>query len=534
MSALPDPRVGLIVEAYRLIDRIQDPDASPSEVDRFEATLPHPPLPDVHALAHWARLLHARLHGGDTGAPLQAMREWAERSGDPALLALTLATAALTDAVGAPGPAALAAGGALTRAVVLLDEGSPWVAHRCAALIEVGLCFHERAMWELARQHYDLADAAWPADADPAWQPVRQVQRRVARMNRLDILVDGCCALAELGDWPAAAERAAQAWPQVVGEVEHVYPPQWLGEVHGFCDLLAALAGLDGGTELAHLHALALQAGIGASGRAMAGLAEAVRARHAGDPDRAARLAASLIDALGYPVPSQARLLALHLASSGRDTPPLARRYAAELAHLRWEARLARDRALRSTIEAERQQAEHHRLRRQVLTDELTGLSTRRAYQAYLAALVQRPGPARHPGEVALMMIDIDHFKAINDRHGHDLGDAVLRQLGAILAGHVRAGDLAARLGGDEFVVVLDQVDRVVAESRAAAIVRAVSAHAWDTLAPGLAVSVSLGLSMSNAAGVDALRARADQALYQAKRAGRNRLAYAPSGSAVL
>ena len=260
-------------------------------------------------------------------------------------------------------------------------------------------------------------------------------------------------------------------------------------------------------------------------------MADAVRQFRAGDRDRAANNAATVVDAIAFPAPVQLRLLAFRLAAAGRKTPQVARRYAHELARLRWEARLARDRSLCNAIEAERQRADHRRLRHQVLTDDLTGLATRRAYQAYVQGLAQRPLPPwPATGQVAAMMIDVDHFKQINDRFGHDVGDAVLRRLGPILAGHVRAGDLAARLGGDEFVLILDQVRLEVAEARAAELLRSVAEHDWSDLAPGLAVSVSLGLSMSSPEELQTMLARADRNLYAAKRAGRNRAVLAPAG----
>jgi diguanylate cyclase (GGDEF)-like protein len=186
-----------------------------------------------------------------------------------------------------------------------------------------------------------------------------------------------------------------------------------------------------------------------------------------------------------------------------------------------------------TAIEVERQRVEHQRLRKQVLVDELTGLGNRRAYTAHLeelrrSALGAASGAlAGEPGdpEVLVMMLDVDHFKAVNDEYGHDVGDEVLRRIGALLLAQVRSSDLAARLGGDEFVVILTQHDEGPGDSRAEAIVASVSEYAWDEVAPGLKVTVSLGLHHGPAGDLALLLGEADRQLYVAKRGGRGRVA---------
>jgi diguanylate cyclase (GGDEF)-like protein len=123
------------------------------------------------------------------------------------------------------------------------------------------------------------------------------------------------------------------------------------------------------------------------------------------------------------------------------------------------------------------------------------------------------------------MMVDVDLFKTVNDEFGHEVGDAVLRRIAEILAAHVRPVDLAARLGGDEFVVVLAHPPPGVAETRAQEIIDAVRLHPWDGVAPGLDVSISIGVHRGRAADIMTLRAAADRQLYAAKRGGRGRVA---------
>ena len=150
--------------------------------------------------------------------------------------------------------------------------------------------------------------------------------------------------------------------------------------------------------------------------------------------------------------------------------------------------------------------------------DGLTGLANRRSLQDALEREVAR---ARRSGEsLAVVMVDVDHFKQVNDRQGHQVGDEVLRAVGAALTGVCRQSDLAARYGGEEFCLLLPGCrgrDAVVIAERLRAAVAA---------APGpVPVTVSAGVATlpANAAGGEQLLKAADEALYGAKRAGRNR-----------
>jgi diguanylate cyclase (GGDEF)-like protein len=168
----------------------------------------------------------------------------------------------------------------------------------------------------------------------------------------------------------------------------------------------------------------------------------------------------------------------------------------------------------------ERQAAELERLSH---LDGLTGLRNRRSLDRHLASEVAR---ARRSGDpLALLMLDIDHFKAINDRFSHTVGDEVLRKLARSLRQQLRDVDLSARFGGEEFVLLLPDTDAPGARQVAEKVRLAVEEGTGGTVHPELAVTVSVGVAML-APGDDAtdLLARADAMLYRAKQSGRNRV----------
>jgi diguanylate cyclase (GGDEF)-like protein len=152
------------------------------------------------------------------------------------------------------------------------------------------------------------------------------------------------------------------------------------------------------------------------------------------------------------------------------------------------------------------------------LQDGLTALPNRRAFDTRLSDFLGRGREGR-----ALALADIDHFKAINDRHSHLVGDDVLRRLGQLLRGGVRDLDFAARFGGEEFALLFVDVDSTRARAACERLRELVAAHPWAELAADLRVSISIGLAMIQP-GDDSLAAlaRADQALYLAKSSGRN------------
>ena len=159
-------------------------------------------------------------------------------------------------------------------------------------------------------------------------------------------------------------------------------------------------------------------------------------------------------------------------------------------------------------------------LERLALTDSLTGLSNRRAGEAALDREVARSKRAGTP--LSLAMLDLDHFKQVNDKHGHSSGDRVLRDVANILTSAFRASDLAVRWGGDEFLVLLPDV----AVGGAAVFAERARTQVATVLLPdGRGITMSAGVvQIRSGEEPQAAIARADGRLYEAKRAGRNRV----------
>lgn len=163
------------------------------------------------------------------------------------------------------------------------------------------------------------------------------------------------------------------------------------------------------------------------------------------------------------------------------------------------------------------------------ITDQLTGLHNRRYMSRHLDNLVSGAGRTAKP--LAFLILDIDYFKSVNDGHGHDIGDEVLKEFASRISANVRGIDLACRYGGEEFVVVMPDTDMNLAFSIAERLRKSIeTTPIVISRAPGkLNITISIGIAATQGAAdtSEALLHRADQALYSAKRTGRNRVVIA-------
>ncbi|MBX6333605.1 MAG: GGDEF domain-containing protein [Gemmatimonadaceae bacterium] len=160
-----------------------------------------------------------------------------------------------------------------------------------------------------------------------------------------------------------------------------------------------------------------------------------------------------------------------------------------------------------------------------VLTDALSGCHNRRGFEQHLTRELSRA--ARNGSELALVALDIDYFKTINDTFGHLAGDAVVQEIGELLREVARAGDVVARTGGDEFMLLLPETNAAGAFRVAKRILERVASHPFQGVAGKVPITVSIGLVVDRIRDENVmhdLHARADEALYAAKDAGRNRV----------
>ncbi len=163
-------------------------------------------------------------------------------------------------------------------------------------------------------------------------------------------------------------------------------------------------------------------------------------------------------------------------------------------------------------------------LRRIATTDPLTGALNRRGFTE--GAHVEFARAARYRRRTALLLVDADHFKMINDRYGHPAGDIVLQRLATEMSKVLRPSDLLGRIGGEEFAVLLSETDRNAAIKVADRIRLLVESTPVDTASGRVSVTVSIGVTEcpSSRSSLEAAMARADVQLYRAKTAGRNRV----------
>jgi len=476
----------------------------------------------------WADVVRVGLYGAITSARMasrvagrdlvpdavEALRLRSEADGDPTMLSIAL-TFQVSSWLDADDPSVLvAADRELARATVLLEAGSGSPLERVVGHNRCASAYAQRGLWELADEQYGAAETLLPECGDTRYSAA-------LRFNRAELSLDWASALREIEETPALRELCSSGLAAVAAATEDPsMPARWRGELLVIATLLAAVAGRDQSGV-----ARELLAGGAISPEYEGHLHLAVALAYPRVEGSEAATEVELAVAQLDPVDQQPEHeLALRVAAeleSARSEGPTATagmRYGQRQVEQRWGTRLSSLAAVQSLIASERLVAEREMLRRDAFLDELTGLSNRRGFQAYVSGLA-----ARGVERIAVLMVDVDYFKLVNDHFGHAAGDETLAKLGRILAGSVRQGDNAARLGGDEFALVLAGADLDAASSRANVLLEEIGAASWSEIDPALKVRASIGVAAGPPAGIDRLAAKADLAMYEAKAAGGGR-----------
>ncbi len=498
---------------------------------------------EVAFLALAGKALYGLVHDTDRATVAQqmkALKARAEPMANPAMTALALALNAVAAGERGDGAALLADAG---QAVALVANEELLAVDRSTVLVVCAAAYNTLSLWELADDLYDAASALAPFCEIAVQEPA-------IAMNRMLIRLEWATALFELGDEPGAlnqlsrASDAAEAALTVSG-----LPALWQLDVAACRDLLAfvILAHSDGGAGILAAEALNTWRAMLADHRSalldrddveMLPLLDAFvvlsmfRLGRLTEAVEAARLlgarGSTSSGARSFPVWVRAVVLA---GKTPNEATTAFQEYALVVARARWNARRGVLAAARSKIASEGLGAQHAQLAREVLLDPLTGLSNRREFDEWLVASPTEPSVA------ALLLIDLDAFKDVNDVHGHGVGDEVLRRVAQLVTSHVRSHDMALRLGGDEFAIVMAEPLtasaspsasvaglEAIALSRARALEAAVADADWAELAEGLAIRVSMGvatglLGPQHPQGSVELYRKADARLYDAKSA---------------
>ena len=478
--------------------------------------------PEVSFVLAAAQTVHAmtRPDAECDPAPLVgALLRRAEGLDAPALVAIAMGFRAIVASADGDAATLLADVG---RAVALLDDTEQSPLDRCTGYVVVAAALNTLQLWELVDEMYTRAAELSPDCEAPA-------QAAAVAVNRVLIRLEWACALLEDGDEQASREQLQRAEAAVPEALAERLPALWRRDVEAISDILRLLRGADPIPMAAALaeHRRQLSAGNDLEVLPLLDAAWAlalVQHGHVLAAVSAAReLAPSSSSSSGaksFPLWVRAQVLAAETPSSAMSAQ---RDHAVLVGRLRRESRLAVLGAAHAQIAVERRRAEHDRLAHQVNTDALTGLSNRRSFDAWQ----QAPGPVLRA--TALLLVDLDGFKAVNDTYGHGCGDEVLRRVGRLISASIRSGDLALRLGGDEFAVLLedDLLNETAVLERAELLRTTIAGEPWSELADGLAITASIGVAVADPASTVASGLRptaesiyraADTALYTAKR----------------
>ena len=380
----------------------------------------------------------------------------------------------------------------------------------------VALGYHNLRLYELALPRYEAAYAVSAQDGRQAGN------QAMWQCNLATLHLEWALELYRIRQVAEAEQHSLTAGSHAALAAEKASGPDaenW----REHAQLLAGCAAADGPDPAGAARVIeACSVGLAARGiRREVAFAQpflAVALKRSGEPERALEVIARAVkdlppDAGWLTTAAVHHTQAILLAESGGGVATAALAYGDSLAHALWRQRLRTLHTATTMKSYDRLRGEHERVARIAEIDSLTGVANRRAFDQAVESM-RRTSDDRH---VAVLLVDLDTFKQVNDTRGHAAGDAVLRAVASVLAGLVRDGDLVARLGGDEFGALLLGANVGVAASVARRMVDAVESL------EDCVVTVSVGVAGGVASDIVRLLTVADSAMYVAKRAGGNR-----------
>jgi diguanylate cyclase (GGDEF)-like protein len=493
---------------FELVRAVQlDGTLSPGVIAEIREEATQRNWPDVAKLGLYLGVIYERyVERRVTGEWIERLLERAESEGDAVMAALSLAMRSQDIDLGGS-RASVEADRDLARAVALLESWSGPSREAVTAHIECARSCELRDLWELQLAHYAAAEACID------WAQGGEEKLPVLFFNRAEVEVNWVAALRERGSSEDLALHAERARAALDAADTPLMPDRWRTDLLYLRELLDVIAPPTGTPAYPALEAAGEYEGYVHLMRAFATAPAAVAREHVN------RALETLDQREAQRVYLLALALAVELESIAAGGPTLGLRWGRELVGQRWERRLAALASMQSLIEVERKTAEHALLQQHALLDDLTGLANRRGLGRFTDGL-QSQGVQ----SVAVALVDLDHFKSVNDSYGHGVGDQTLARLAQILKTSVRAQDLAVRLGGDEFMLLFTCRDAESARRRCETIVAAIAAAPWEEIAENLHVTGSLGFAFGSLNELVELSGHADAALYRAKQAGGGRV----------